>query len=188
MPASANWPDRVMTRPILRVSCALAGAALASRAAATPLSAVMANRIVILPEMSWRGMEHRQAPCPCQLGVLSLFSMDAARLFHPRLHRILNVLDLVDLQVAQAIGCLLDLLDVDGENDVARLRVDLDRTARALPLHAFGRRDQRVTVGFAAGLLQRLVDQVHAVVPADRKDIRIALVVDVKRLGECLAL
>jgi hypothetical protein len=38
------------------------------------------------------------------------------------------------------------------------------------------------------GLLQRLVDQVHAVVAADREDVGVALVVVVKRLGECLAL
>jgi hypothetical protein len=57
MPASANWPDSVMTKPILRVSWALAGATLASRTATTPLIAVVANRIVILPEMfmAWPG-------------------------------------------------------------------------------------------------------------------------------------
>src|SRR5207244_10742253 len=37
------------------------------------------------------------------------------------------------------------------------------------PLHGL---DQRITVGLAAGLLQRLVDQVDAVITADRHEAR----------------
>src|SRR4029079_221655 len=179
MPASANWPDSVMTTPILSVSWALAGAVLASRTAATPLMAMIENRIVILPEMSWRGrwlgLEHRRPHAAVNLACCHPLVWTRRHLFHPRLHRVFDVFVFVDFHVAQAIGGLVDPLDVDGENDVARLRVDLDRTARAFPLHAFGRRDQRVAIGLAAGLLQRLVDQVHAVVAADREDVRIEI-------------
>ena len=56
-------------------------------------------------------------------------------------------------------------------HDVARLRIDRDRAARAFPRHALHRRDQRVAVGIAAGLLQRLIDQVHAVIGAERNEI-----------------
>ena len=42
-------------------------------------------------------------------------------------------------------------------------------------LAAFGGIDQRIAVGLAAGLLQRQVDQVHAVVAADREEVGVAL-------------
>ena len=54
-----------------------------------------------------------------------------------------------------------------------------------MPLAA---RDQRVAVGLAAGLLQRLVDQVHAVVAADREHVGIALEVGVVGRDELLVL
>src|SRR5580704_129382 len=62
---------------------------------------------------------------------------------------------------------LLDLADVDVLHDVARLRIDRDRAARAFPLHALHRFDQGIAVGLATGFLQRLVDQVDAVITAD---------------------
>ena len=65
-------PDSVMIRPILMVSWALADGAPASSIAATPPIAVVIKRMEHLPEISWRCMEHRQAPGECQLGVLSL--------------------------------------------------------------------------------------------------------------------
>ena len=67
---------------------------------------------------------------------------------------------------------LLDPAEIDGLDDVARLRVDRDRAARAFPCQPLGGRDQRVAVGLAAGLLERLVDDVHAVIAADREDSR----------------
>ena len=60
-------------------------------------------------------------------------------------------------------------------HDVAGLGIDLDGAARALEADALGRRDQAVAIGLAAGLLQRLVDDVHAVVAADRAEVGIAL-------------
>ena len=71
----------------------------------------------------------------------------------------------------------LHLADVDGLDDVAGLGVDRHRPARALPGHALGRLDQGVAAGVAVGLLQRLVDQVHAVIAADREEVRVAAVV-----------
>src|SRR5271170_7585838 len=94
----------------------------------------------------------------------------AASVLHARLHRVLDVLDLVELDVAQAVADLLDAADVDREDDVAGLRIDRDRAARALPAHALGGGDERIAVGLAAGLLQRLVDELHAVIAADRED------------------
>src|SRR4051794_16299037 len=86
---------------------------------------------------------------------------------HACLHRILDVLDLVELHVAQLIADLLDAPDIDRLDDVAGLRVDRDRAARALPGHALGGRDQAFAVGLEAGFLQRLIDEVRAVIAAD---------------------
>ncbi len=70
---------------------------------------------------------------------------------------------------------LLHLADIDGLHDIAGFGIDLDRAARAFPLQALGGVDEGLGVGLAAGLLQRLVDDVHAVVAADRAEVRIAL-------------
>ena len=77
-----------------------------------------------------------------------------------------------EFDVVELAVLLLDLADVDVLNDVARLRIDRDRAARALPGHALHGGDQRIAVGLAAGLLQRRVHQVHAVIAADRHEIR----------------
>src|SRR4029079_11634402 len=70
---------------------------------------------------------------------------------------------------------LLDTPDVDSLDHVASLGIDHHRAARAFPAHALDSGDQRVAVGLAAGLLQRLVDGVHAVVTADREHIGVTL-------------
>src|ERR1700722_10546994 len=85
---------------------------------------------------------------------------------HARLGGILDVLDLVELDILQLVADLLDAADIHGLDDVAGFRIDRDRAARAFPGHALGRCDQRIAVGLAAGLLQRLVDQVRAVIAA----------------------
>ena len=51
------------------------------------------------------------------------------------------------------------------------VRIDRDRAARAFPGHALHRRDQLVAVGIAAGLLQRLVDEMQAVIGAERGEV-----------------
>src|SRR5262245_15515468 len=53
-------------------------------------------------------------------------------LLHRGLDRILDVLDLVERDVAQVAADLLDLADIDRLDDVAGLRIDRDRAARAL--------------------------------------------------------
>src|SRR5262245_53428670 len=92
--------------------------------------------------------------------------------------RVLDVVDLVELDVERAHAGtwagVLDAPDVDRLHDVARLRVDRDRPARALPVHALGRCNEAFPVGLAGGLPQSLIDQVHAVPAADRVDVGVA--------------
>src|SRR3979490_1776713 len=57
-----------------------------------------------------------------------------ALLLHPLLDRILDVLDRVDLDVDEAPVDLLDAPDIYRLDDVAGLRIDGDRAARAFPL------------------------------------------------------
>src|SRR5262245_2304251 len=83
-----------------------------------------------------------------------------------RLHRVLDGLERRELHIVQLAAGLLDLTHVDVLDDVAGLRIDRDRPARALPLHPLHGTDQRISVGRAIGLLQRFIDQVHAVVAA----------------------
>src|SRR6266496_3284120 len=97
-----------------------------------------------------------------------------ALFLHPLLDRVLDVLDLVDLDVEQPAADLLDTADVNRLDDVASLRIDSDRAARAFPSHALGGRDERLGVGLAAGLLQGFIDEVHPVPAADAEEVRVA--------------
>src|SRR5438067_5721688 len=94
----------------------------------------------------------------------SLPARALARIFH-RLES--RELDIVELAVL-----LLDTADVDVLHDVAGLRIDRDRAARALPRHALHRGDERVAFGRALGLCERRIDHVHAVIAADRDEVR----------------
>src|SRR3990172_6363682 len=118
-------------------------------------------------------------PCACAgaaaasaaarlLAAMKSLLMDSS-LFHPGFDRILDVLDLVELHVDELAADLLDPAQVDRLHDVARLGIDQDRAARALPFHALGSGDQGVTVGLAAGLLQHLEDQVDLIPAGDRE-------------------
>src|SRR5258707_9662527 len=89
-----------------------------------------------------------------------------------RLAGILHRLEGREFDVVEFAVDLLDLADVDVLDDVAGFWIDRDRAARAFPLHALHRRDQFVAVGLAAGLLQRLVDQMDAVIAAHRHEAR----------------
>src|SRR5467141_1934550 len=109
------------------------------------------------------------------LGDPADISADSIALFlHPLLDRVLDVLDLVDLDVDEAPADLLDAADINRLDDVASLRIDGDRAARAFPFHALGRRDEGLGVGLAAGLLQGFVDEVHPVPAADAEEVRVA--------------
>src|SRR5262250_765406 len=136
-----------MMRPTLTVGCARVGPAARLSAAESML---------------------RMAP-PRGQGV-----RPSCLLIHPCLERVLDVLDLVELDVEKLAADLLNPAYVDGLHDVAGLGVDGYGAARTFPLHAFGGSDQGVAVGRARGLLQGLVDEVHAVVAADGVDIRVA--------------
>src|ERR1700745_3293750 len=83
---------------------------------------------------------------------------------------ILHRLEGREFDVVEFAVDLLDLADVNVLHDVAGFRIDRDRAARAFPLHALHCLDQRIAVGLAAGLLQRLVDQADAVIAADRHE------------------
>jgi hypothetical protein len=87
-------------------------------------------------------------------------------------HRILDGLERGELDVVELSAHPLDLAYVDILHDVARFRIDRDRSARALPLHALHGLDQRLAIGDAVGCFQRLVDEVHAVIAADRHEVR----------------
>src|SRR5207302_7615550 len=91
----------------------------------------------------------------------------------PSLLRLAGILDGVkgcELDVVEFAVDLLDLADVDVLHDVARFRVDRDRAARAFPLHPLHGSDKGVAVRLAAGLLQRFIDQVDAVIAAHRHE------------------
>jgi hypothetical protein len=62
---------------------------------------------------------------------------------------VLDVLDLVKLDVSGHAFEFLDPADVHVLHDIARDRIDRNRSARALLLHALGSRDQRLSIGLA---------------------------------------
>src|SRR3979409_2729976 len=80
--------------------------------------------------------------------------------------RILDGLEGRELDVVELAVLLLDLADIDVLDDVAGVRIDRDRTARAFPFHPLHGGDQPIAVSLAAGLLQRLVGEQHAVIAA----------------------
>src|ERR1700737_3893853 len=86
--------------------------------------------------------------------------------------RILDLVDLVELDVPVMAVAQFDLADVDRLNDVASRRVDGHRPARTRPRHAFHRGHDAFAVAGASGLLDRFVDQMHAVVTADGMKVR----------------
>src|SRR5262249_31071948 len=93
---------------------------------------------------------------------------------HGGLEGILDVLDLVELDVDELAAHPLYPTNVDGLDHVTGLRIDRHRAARAFPTHPLRRRDQRFGIGRAAGLLERLVDDVHAVIRAGGEHVRVA--------------
>src|SRR5271155_5461525 len=94
---------------------------------------------------------------------------EQANLFHPCFDRILDVVELGNHHVPDSAIHLLGTANIDRLDDVAGLGVDRHRPARAVPAHAFGGGDEAVAVGFAAGFAEGLIDQIHAVIAADRE-------------------
>src|SRR3954466_8395259 len=90
------------------------------------------------------------------------------------LARILDGVEGLELDVVELAVDLLDLADVDVLDDVAGFRINRDRAAWALPGHALHRGKQRIAIRLALGLLHGLVDQVDAIVAADRHKPRTA--------------
>src|SRR5258708_17722181 len=90
------------------------------------------------------------------------------------LDRVLDVLDLVDFDVDEAPADFLDAADIYRLDDVAGLRIDGDRAARAVPFHALGGRVDGLGVGLAAGLLPAFDVAVHPFPAADPEQVRVA--------------
>src|SRR5215831_2302401 len=84
---------------------------------------------------------------------------------------VLDGLERRELDILQLAIDLLDLAHVNVLHDVTRVRVDRDRPTRAFPLHALHRRYESVTVRASAGLLERLINDVHGVVAAHGYEI-----------------
>src|SRR6516225_5067734 len=101
-------------------------------------------------------------------------SSEDLQLLHALLHGILHVLEFGNFHVADLAIHLLHPADINGVDDVPRLRIDRDRAARAFPAHALYGADQAVAVHLSPGLLQRLVNDVHAVVPTDGEEVRVS--------------
>ena len=91
--------------------------------------------------------------------------------FSRRLHRVFHVRNRFEFGIPQLAVLLLDLADIDVLDDVAGVRVDRDRAPRAFPRHPFHGADERVAIDRARGLPQRLIDDVHSVVAADREKV-----------------
>src|SRR5882757_3272192 len=66
---------------------------------------------------------------------------------------VLDGVEGLELDIVELAVDLLDLADIDVLHDVAGIRVDRDRAARAFPLHPLHGLDQAIAVGLAAGLL-----------------------------------
>src|SRR5512143_5393 len=86
--------------------------------------------------------------------------------------RVLHVLELVELHVPRLAIDHLHFTQIDVLNRLSRRRVDRDRPAGAHPLHSLHRLDELLAGRAGARLLQRLVDEVHSVVAADRMEVR----------------
>ena len=76
----------------------------------------------------------------------------------------------LQLHIVELTVDLHDLADVDILNDVSRFRIDGDGTARALSCHFLHRCDECIAIGISAGLFQRIIDQVHAVMTTNRDE------------------
>src|SRR5512139_814409 len=77
----------------------------------------------------------RRISCRWQAAMRSFAYARDDNLLLRGLHRVLDVRDGGELDVVELAAHLIDLADVDVLHDVARVRVDRDRAARALPRH-----------------------------------------------------
>src|SRR6516164_8023691 len=103
-------------------------------------------------------------------------STRASRLFfHRRLNGILHVLDFVKLDIDNVVADLLDFADINSLHDIARFGIDPDHAPRAFPFHALYGGNQSIAVGITLCFLQRLIDEMHAVVTSDGEEIGVTL-------------
>src|ERR1700716_4152647 len=93
-----------------------------------------------------------------------------------RLASVFHGLESLEFDVVELAVDLFDLADIDVLHDVAGFRIDRDRAARAFPLHPLHRLDQAIAVGLTPGLFQRRIDQLNAVIAADRHEARTAAI------------
>src|SRR5574339_71567 len=95
--------------------------------------------------------------------------------------RVLDGLLYVELHVPQLAVLAFDLADVDVLHDVARLRIDQHRAARALEHLALHRVEQRFS-SVPLGGIERVVDHAHAVVATHGHEVGPELVGGLERL------
>src|SRR5262245_47657497 len=98
--------------------------------------------------------------------------------------RVFHVRDCLKLDIDNVVADFFHAADVDVLNDVAGRRINRDGSARTLPLHPLGSRNQGIAIRLAACLPQSFVKQVHAIITTDSKEIWIALVLGVEGLHE----
>src|SRR5215472_8951770 len=102
---------------------------------------------------------------------------------------VLEVLDLVEFDVVELAVDHLALADVDVLHDVARGGIDGHRSPRTRPGHALHCLDDLLAVGRATGLLQRFVDEMHAVVASNGHEVGPHTAVGLhERVDVCLVL
>ena len=118
------------------------------------------------PGPSPRCCAHRQNAADRQRGGLTAGAVTCRRTSLDPHGRVSGELHAVELPVH-----FLDFADVDVLHDVARLRVDRNRPPRAFPGHALHRSEHDVAIGVSVRLLERLIDQMQAVIGADRDEV-----------------
>src|SRR5262249_53324825 len=123
-------------------------------------------------------------PAPCAVATARAHELRIGTLAAARARRGLDVLHLVERDVAELAADLLHPPDIDRLHHITGIGIDRHRSARAVPLQPLGRRDQGIAVGVATRLLQRLVDGAHAVIAADREEVGVAPVHFVEHLDE----
>src|SRR5580692_2107460 len=145
------------------------------------MPARLATRSTGDPEAGeWRvaNSEWRHRLFPIRYFAISLFALSYL-LFRRAVadgQRFALILDvgerLQDFLVQLAVGSFHDLVEILVHDDVAGFRIDHDRALRAVELPAEQRFDRVVAIHLALGGLYRVHDGRHAVIAADRGEVR----------------
>src|ERR1700750_1247457 len=136
-------------------------------------SLVAARRRSRILMAAWEAMQGRfRRAALCTGGARGGSRAPAAARLLLHFQRVFHGVEGGELYIVQLAVDLFDLADIDVLDDVARLRINGNRPARAFPFPSLHRGDHGGAVGLALSLLERLVDEVHAVVAAERDEVR----------------